>query len=373
MRVLFVLENYYPHIGGVEVVFKNLCEGLAKKGYEVDVVTHRLKGTKNYEAINDVKIHRVRCFHSRYLFTFFSIAKAVRLAKKADLIHTTTFNGAFPAWFASKILKKKCLININEVWVGKWRKITEMGWLNAKVHDLLERMIYLLNFDMYISISESTKKQMVEQGISPKKIRVVYPGIDYKHWNPKTQDGMKIRKKLGLENKFVYLFTGRPGISKGLEYLIRAVPLISKRIPCSMLLAIVSKDPAYKKRYAHILKVIGQLGIKSQVMLHDPVSYKELPRYVNAADCVVVPSLSEGFGFCAVEACAMGKPVVASSTTSLPEVVSGSYVLVKPRNPESIAEGVVNVYNKKTANSKLKKFDVTDNVMNNIKVYKEII
>ena len=33
MRVLFILENYHPHIGGVEIVFRNLASGLAKRGY----------------------------------------------------------------------------------------------------------------------------------------------------------------------------------------------------------------------------------------------------------------------------------------------------------------------------------------------------
>ena len=46
MKILFVLENYIPHIGGVEVVFKNLAEGLVKLGHDVFLITHRLKGTK---------------------------------------------------------------------------------------------------------------------------------------------------------------------------------------------------------------------------------------------------------------------------------------------------------------------------------------
>ena len=45
MNVLFVCENYYPHYGGAEVVFKNLAEGSATAGHEVSVLTHRLKNT----------------------------------------------------------------------------------------------------------------------------------------------------------------------------------------------------------------------------------------------------------------------------------------------------------------------------------------
>src|SRR3954468_1153941 len=63
MRILFVLENYFPHLGGVEMVFKNLCEGLAKK-HEVTVITRRLPNTKAKETMNRVKIIRVSSFNS---------------------------------------------------------------------------------------------------------------------------------------------------------------------------------------------------------------------------------------------------------------------------------------------------------------------
>ena len=206
MKILFVLENYIPHIGGVEVVFKNLAEGLVGLGHGVSIVTHRLKGTKKFEIINGVKVYRVNCFYSRYWFTFLSIPLILRLAKKADIIHTTTFNGAPPAWLASKLISKPCVITVHEVWVGKWHKLTEMNWLKGKIHDLLERFIYFLNFDGYICVSKSTQKQLLDLGINGKKVDVVYNGLDYNHWNPKKYDGQKIRRELGLEKNFVYLF-----------------------------------------------------------------------------------------------------------------------------------------------------------------------
>ena len=112
MKIVFVLENYIPHIGGVEVVFKNLCEGLAELGHDISIVTHRIKGTPRHELINNVKVYRVNCLGSRYLFTFLAVPKIMKIAKKADLIHTTTFNGAPPAWLAAKLLGKKVVIEI---------------------------------------------------------------------------------------------------------------------------------------------------------------------------------------------------------------------------------------------------------------------
>src|SRR3989338_5192334 len=150
MKILFVCENYLPHIGGAEVVFKNLAEGFVKLGHEVFLVTHRIKDTKKYELMNGVKVYRVNCFKSRYLFSFLAIPKVLRLAKKADVIQTTTFNGAPPAWVGAKLAKKPVVLTVHEIWIGKWAEVTGFSCIKASMHELLERMIYLLPFDRYI-------------------------------------------------------------------------------------------------------------------------------------------------------------------------------------------------------------------------------
>jgi glycosyltransferase involved in cell wall biosynthesis len=373
MNILFVLENYYPHVGGVEVLFKNLAEGLAKKGHNVEIVTHKLKETKNFEIINKVKIHRVNCLHSRYLFTFLSIPKIFKLAKKADIIHTTTFNAAFPSWFVSKIINKKVIITVHEVWVDKWHELTEMNWFSALIHNILEKMIYLLRFDKYVAVSESTRKQLLSIGIEENKTCVAYNGVDYKLWNPKRYDRNNMRKKLEIENNFVCLFSGRPGTSKGLEYLVKAVPILGDRIRKFKLIAIISKDKTYEKRYNSMINMIKKIDKKGIIKVIDPVKYKDLPYYVRAADCIVVPSLSEGFGFAVAEACAIGTPVVATNTTSIPEVISNKFILVKPKDENSIAEGIIRVFNKKSDYKPLKRFKIEDNTRSYLKVYEDTI
>jgi len=373
MRILFILENYIPHIGGVEVVFKNLSERLAKQGHEIDIITHQLKGTKKEETVNGVKIHRVPCFNSRYWFTFLAIPKAINLAKKADIIHTTTYNGALPARLAAIAAKKPCLITVHEVLGKNWKTFEGMSYISAKLHEFLEKRIMSLKFDCFVSVSKSTEKNVLESGVSKAKSVVVYNGVDYDFFNPKKYNGQKIRKKFNLEKNFVYFFYGRPGVSKGFEYLLNAVPAVSERISNSKLFAIVSKDKAYMKRYESMKKLIKELNIENKVILHDPVPHKELPNYIKAADCVVVPSLTEGFGFTAAESCAMNIPIVASNAGSLPEVVSGKYVLVEPKNSLAIADGVEKVYKKKVKNTAKKIFKWSDNVKGYLDVYKKLL
>lgn len=371
MKILFIIENYYPHIGGVETVFKNLAEGLAKRKHSVKIITHRLKNSKAYEELNGVKIYRVNCFHSRYLFTFFAIFKGFKLANESDIIHTTTFNGAPPAWLASKIRKKPCTITVHEVWVDLWDELSEFSWFKRKIHNLFEKLIYYLPFDKYVAVSNFTKRRLVEIGINKNKIKVIYNALNYTLFNQKKYNKNKIRKELSLGKEFVCFSYGRPGISKGFSYLLDAIPFVIKKIPNSKFVLMLSKDIAYKKQYDKLVKKIEDLDIKRHINLIEPVQENKIPAYLKASDCVIVPSLSEGFGYTAAEACAMNIPVVVSNVASLPEVISGKYVLVKPRSPKSIAEGIRRVYNKKYSNIKQKKFLIKDNVNNYLKVYKQ--
>jgi glycosyltransferase involved in cell wall biosynthesis len=200
---------------------------------------------------------------------------------------------------------------------------------------------------------------------------VIYNGIDYELFNPSKADGTAVRAKFGIGNDFIYMYYGRAGISKGLEYLIQAVPLISKDIPNSRLLLILGDEP--KDRRKHIIEMISRLRIENQIILLRPVPKNELPGYIAASDCVVVPSLSEGFGFTAAEACAMEKPIVATDVASLPEVVSGKYVLVNPRSPEEIARAISKVYHGNAEQSPRKNFSWFDCVDNYLETYDELL
>jgi D-inositol-3-phosphate glycosyltransferase len=372
MKILFVLEYYTPHIGGAEVLFKNLGEGLVARGHEVSVVTLRLPDSPAFEVINGVKVHRVRVPRrgARYMFTFLAIPKVLQLAKQADLIHTTTYNGAFPAWLAAKFRGKKCVLTALEIFGARWKDLAGVNWFAAKSHQLLERLIIALPFNSYVSISQYTSRCLATLGVKRRKTKVVYCGIDYALFNPEKADGKAIRQRLKLGDEFIYLYYGRPGISKGVEYLVQAVPLIRQAVPESKLLLILADDP--QDRYENIRRMIKDLSIGESIILHAPVPRNELPGYIAAADCVVIPSLSEGFGFSAAEACAMGKPVVASDVASLPEVVSGKCILVEPGKAEAIAKATEDVYNGRVKQSDQKTFSWDECVDRYLEVYSEL-
>jgi len=373
MNLLFVLENYLPHFGGVEVVFKNLCEGLVKQGHSVTILTHKLKDTPKEEIINGVKIRRVRSLRSRKLFSFCALWQAFKLSKNVDIIHTTAFNGAPPGSIAGILRRKPVIIHVHEVWVGMWNKVTNMSKFNALLHNLLEKAIYVLPYSKYVCVSQSTKRQLLALKNDPKKIQVILNGYEEGVFDPKYWDGQKIREKLGLKDKFMLFTWGRPGISKGHEFAILAMQKIKTLVPDAHLIVMLSNKETYKKRYKFLSALVIEKGLQDHISIIDSVPYKELGHYLKAADCIIIPSLSEGFGYTTLEACEMLKPVIATNNTSIPEVIWGKYILIPPRDAQAIADAVKKVKNHTYTTSKRKHFPWKDNISQHEKLYRELL
>jgi glycosyltransferase involved in cell wall biosynthesis len=122
--------------------------------------------------------------------------------------------------------------------------------------------------------------------------------------------------------------------------MLRALPAIVRAVPTIHYVIIGSDEHNYAdrlKRLAQELKIIDRVHI---VGFQDPVQ-----PFLAALDLYVHPALMEGFGIAVVEAMAMGKAVVATTTGGLPEVVAQGEtgLLVTPGDAESLATTVVSL------------------------------
>jgi len=87
----------------------------------------------------------------------------------------------------------------------------------------------------------------------------------------------------------------------------------------------------------------GELAERARsagVVLPGFISQQDLPTFYRQAEMLVYPSLYEGFGLPPVEAMACGTPVVASNTTSLPEMVAEAGLMVDPTKTEEIEAAI---------------------------------
>lgn len=291
-----------------------------------------------------------------------AIPRAIRAARRADLLHTTTYNAAIPAWIAARFARKPVVLTVHEVFARQWQQMPGMNRLLGWGYRLFESVVLRLGFAHFITPSEFTRKRLPD----PARATTIHNAVDIDFWSPHRHHA----RDLGLpRGTFVYLYFGRPGVSKGVEYLIDAAERVRREIPGSRLLMILSREP--ERQYRSLRPRIDALA--EHVMLLDSVPREELPSYLLAANCVIVPSLSEGFGYSAVEAAALGCRVIATSGHATEELLTGVATFVPPRDPAALAEAIINASGQRQSSPPLgKQFASSDHAHGVIDVYRRV-
>jgi glycosyltransferase involved in cell wall biosynthesis len=233
---------------------------------------------------------------------------------------------------------------------------------------LTERIIVRLPFDHYIAPSRYTKDSLLSVGVPEEKISVIYHG-DSRHENPAIAP-TEVRSRLGFQqNDFVFMTYGRTGVTKGFELFADAIPEIAHQIPGARFVLVLAH---YDSRISERIKRVTSVLPPNVCKLLPPMSREMLAGYVSAADCIVIPSLSEGFGFSALEACNANKVVVSTDAGSLPEVIFGKHVFVKPGSSQAIAEGCVKAYRGEVSVTPTKLFSWEKSVEQYLKLYVQL-
>ncbi|MDQ2785611.1 MAG: glycosyltransferase family 4 protein [Chloroflexota bacterium] len=345
MRILIVLEYFPPHIGGVETLFDHVTAALVCEGHQVTVITLRVPGTKRREIRHGVEVLRVWTprWARRGFFTLVSFPLALQKALHADIVHAATPNAALPAWLSATIARKPVVHTVHEVFADLLSTLPGLHPLRALLFRLFETSVLRLPFAQFLCVSEFTRGRLVRlMHIAPERTAVIYPALEYAFWDRTLHQPRDLKGELGLGGDvFLSLYFGRPGFLKGVEYLIDAAALIRERLPSSHLVLLLDHDPP--DQYQRLRQRIVQLGLTEYITVRDPVARDALPSYLLAADCVIVPSLSEGFGYAAVEAATLGCPVVTTSGHSVQEVIGDYADFVPPRDATALAAAVVAV------------------------------
>lgn len=193
-----------------------------------------------------------------------------------------------------------------------------------------------------VAISQYTKRTLVEHlGLPSGRIHVVYPAVDPQKFRPwDVPDAFRARYGLGTDQQYV-LYVGSDDPRKNLSTLVQGFALLRQTMPRAKLLKVGA--PHFPQERQRLLALVDDLGIQEDVLFFDHLPDDELPLFYNVADVLAMPSLYEGFGLPVAEAMACGTPVVCSDATSLPEVASGSALLVSPHSPHDLASALVQV------------------------------
>jgi glycosyltransferase involved in cell wall biosynthesis len=140
--------------------------------------------------------------------------------------------------------------------------------------------------------------------------------------------------------ELIVLYVGRYTAVKRLPLLIRAHTLALARLGRPLPLVLVGGHPG-EWEGEHPLTVARALGNK-QIFLAGWRAHEQLPRALNAADLLVLPSIAEAFGLVLIEAMACGLPVIAADAHGPPEIVApGTGWLVPPDSEDALADALL--------------------------------
>ncbi|MFO7538043.1 MAG: glycosyltransferase, partial [Chloroflexota bacterium] len=182
-------------------------------------------------------------------------------------------------------------------------------------------------------------------GTDKEKISVIPPGVDLQRFQPIDPKTAKTTVGIPCGDTNI-LFVGRIEPLKGVDTLLRAMALIEKRCPHAVenaCVAIIGGDPWSDDPDEEMARL---QALRHELDIHDLVTFlgskdqEILPNYYAAAEMVVMPSHYESFGMVALEAMAMGTPVIASEVGGLAYLVQDGVngFHVPSRDPEALAE-----------------------------------
>jgi glycosyltransferase involved in cell wall biosynthesis len=202
---------------------------------------------------------------------------------------------------------------------------------DVRPHPGEERLVYRVTRSItrrfasaYILHGEKLREEMISfYGVSPSSVHSVPHGelSVFKEWS---------RGEVP-EEKDLVLWFGRVSPYKGIEYLLRAQPLLNERVPGAQLLLVGRGVSHYR----------DQVDDKAPVVFHDQfVPNEQIADLFNRASVVVLPYIEASQSGVLATAYGFRKPVVVTNVGGLPEIVvdgKGGFV-VPPRDPLALAE-----------------------------------
>jgi glycosyltransferase involved in cell wall biosynthesis len=210
--------------------------------------------------------------------------------------------------------------------------------INKRWHVRLDQFCTALCHHV-ITVSEHTAQVMRdEEGAPAGKLRVVKNGVDFDRLRISSPRAVAaIRTEHAPSGELLLLHVGRLHPEKGYEYLFTALKHVRERTTRPVRLLIAGAGP-FEPVYRSIVRALG---------LDDLVTFlgfrRDIVDLMQAADVVVLASVAEAFGLALTEALYLQKPIVATRTGGIPEIIDDQCdgLLVPPADPEALASAIV--------------------------------
>ncbi len=375
MKVCYVLSHFYPYVGGAEQAWLDLLQYLVKKNIDIRVITTSLNGKNEHKKFKGIDIY----YYNWKELMGHPLVRSKDLeehVKWADVVNTAVYSPVPVVTRVCRKLNKPVVCDVYEVLGHRWFWV-EKNIVKALMLKNYEKYIVKQKCDFFITSSHATETDLLKTNKKANSKTV------YRISEPK-ENKTKVNKKkyfdfFGIDkDNIVFLNYGRPGKTKGVFIYLDAIKSLidnidEKKLEKIKFCFIMAKEP-HSERTKFINKV-KKYNLDKYIIIRESVSREDLDNYRDCADYIVVPSITEGFGLSAIEACEAGKILVHSSAGSLPEVTFGKVAEFENRNSnclEKVLEKII--LNKiKYKDKKKKDFSKENMASGYLEVYNKLL
>lgn len=339
----------FSNAGGIETHIKNLSDEFIRKNLNVHILSIANENRTFDE--EGIKVHLIKgssFFGYPYVDSLSLLIKEI-LAIDPDVIHV---HGTYLPY--SKMVTSLKKINKYPIILTVHGSILQESRLTSK-----SKAIYYYRFlklipelyfenkvvkeaDKVIVVSDPLKKIVGSVLNGNSNIIVIPNGVNFDHFQTNSLTNCLIHPSI--------LFLGRLVTVKGCDLLIKAIPLIKKKIPDIHIY--IAGDG---NQLSALEGMVSELNISDNVSFLGHISGEKKISVLKSADVCVFPSRYESFSIVALEAMACGKPVVASNVGGVPYLVTDGQTgyLFDSENIQQLAEKTIILLRDEALRSKM--------------------
>jgi len=348
MKILQVIPYFLPAyaFGGPVKVAYQVSRELARRGHEVVVYATDAENpssrldTEPVKVVGGIKVHYMRnlsLMSAGKLKLFITpqlISQCKQETKKFDVIHLHEYR-TYQNIVVHHYAKKYGIPYFLQAHGSLPRVVAKQNL--KRIYDALFGYELLRDSWKVVALSQNEAEQYKSMGVSKEKIVIIPNGIDLSDYaNPPPKGAFKEKFKIPKDKKII-LYLGRIHKSKGIDLLVKAYSqLISHMKLKETMLVIAGPDDGY---LCEVRSLASFLGVSNSVLFTGFISAEDKLKALIDADVFVTPSFY-GFPITFLEACAVGTPIVATTTGDYLEWINGNVGYVTPPSVEELGGAI---------------------------------
>ena len=321
MTIGIFTDTYHPQISGVDTSIKILCRGLRALGHRPIIFTTTDPGAKEPET----DVYRLPSVPFMFLpsrrvaFLFPPRLLSGLKSLKLDIIHTQTeFSMGYFGKMAAGLLGLPLLHTYHTMYENYTHYVAGGRLLTPNWARRFSRN-FCNGATAVTTPTDKMRELLIQYGVR-KPVHAIPTGIEFDRFMPglySQEEILMARAEFGLGPEDPVLVTvGRVAKEKGMDKVIRALPLILEELPEVKYLA-VGDGP-----YVSELKILAQsLGVSKSVIFAGPRPWSVIGKYYQAGDIFVSASTTETQGIAYIEAMAAKVPLVVKRDRSVEDIL----------------------------------------------------